>query len=91
MLIDFSTNATLLELGTLTPPPPPSLVFASAALGKYFGLYKPQQQLKVQQQEAEAASRQDAARLGAMNAKLTKDFNRVNAIALDLGTQVFML
>ena len=45
-------------------------------------------QLQMQQQQAEGASRQDAARLGAMNSKLTKDFNRVNAIALDLGSQV---
>lgn len=45
-------------------------------------------QLQLQQQQAEGASRQDAARLGAMNSKLTKDFNRVNAIALDLGAQV---
>lgn len=44
--------------------------------------------MRLQQQQAEEASRQDAARLGAMNSKLTKDFNRVNAIALDLGTQV---
>eukprot|EP00903_Cladosiphon_okamuranus_P013177 g12290.t1 len=44
-------------------------------------------QLQLQQQQAEGASRQDAARLGAMNSKLTKDFNRVNAIALDLGAQ----
>lgn len=45
-------------------------------------------QLREQEQEAEGASRQDAARLGAMNTKLTKDYNRVNAIALDLATQV---
>ncbi|CAM9870556.1 unnamed protein product [Scytosiphon promiscuus] len=46
-----------------------------------------QAQLRLQQREAEGASRQDAARLGAMNSKLTKDFNRVNAIAVDLATQ----
>lgn len=45
-------------------------------------------QLQLQQQQAETASRQEAARLGAMNSKLTKDFNRVNAVALDLGAQV---
>lgn len=45
-------------------------------------------QLRLQQEQAEVASRQDAARLGAMNAKLTKDYNRVNAIAVDLGHQV---
>lgn len=45
-------------------------------------------QLREQEQQAEGASRQDAARLGAMNTKLTKDYNRVNAIALDLATQV---
>lgn len=48
---------------------------------------KIQAQLRLQQQQAERASRQDAARLGAMNAKLTKDYNRVNAIALDVGAQ----
>ncbi|CAN0112801.1 unnamed protein product [Ectocarpus sp. 6 AP-2014] len=48
---------------------------------------KIQAQMRLQQQQAEGASRQDAARLSAMNSKLTKDFNRVNAIALDLGTQ----
>ncbi|CAM9337528.1 unnamed protein product [Ectocarpus sp. 12 AP-2014] len=48
---------------------------------------KIQGQMRLQQQQAEGASRQDAARLSAMNSKLTKDFNRVNAIALDLGKQ----
>ncbi|CAM9136760.1 unnamed protein product [Pylaiella littoralis] len=48
---------------------------------------KIQAQLQLQQQQAEGASRQDAARLGAMNSKLTKDFKRVDAIALDLGAQ----
>lgn len=45
-------------------------------------------QLRQQQQVAEGASRQDAARIGAMNAKLTKDYNRVKAIAEELSTQV---
>ncbi|CAN0011945.1 unnamed protein product, partial [Hapterophycus canaliculatus] len=36
---------------------------------------KIQAQLKLQHREAEGASRQDAARLGAMNSTLTKDFN----------------
>lgn len=45
-------------------------------------------QLQLQQQQAEGASRQEAARLGAMNSKQRKDFNRVNGIALDLGAQV---
>lgn len=68
------------------PCPPPSLSFPLNDLGPFCGLRL--FQLQLQQQQAEGASRQDAARLGAMNSKLTKDFNRVNAIALDLGAQV---
>lgn len=58
--------------------------FVFETLGYPLGLF----QLQLQQQQAEGASRQDAARLGAMNSKLTKDFNRINPIALDLGAQV---
>lgn len=45
-------------------------------------------QLNEQQRVAEGASRQDAARIGAMNTKLTKDYNRVKVIAVELGMQV---